>query len=97
MLQMLMRSGDDEQMLDLVDVPEFVLVQSCDTILRHWDLRNSDARLQLTELINALKVKAQEEPTGPATFNRYGLREYIARIECLIKQFGENHTEESMI
>ena len=95
MLQMLMKSGGNEQVLDLTEVPEFVLVQSCDTVLRHWDLRNPDARWHLAELIDALKVKAEEEPTGKATFDRYSLRKYVAQIEGLIEQFDENRVEGS--
>jgi len=89
MLQMSWKTGDTERVVDLVEVPEFVLVQFCDLILRKQDLRNPDARYMLRETINALKVKAEEEPVGPATFERSSLKEQIAQIEGLLDQFDQ--------
>jgi hypothetical protein len=89
MLQMMWKSGDTEQVLDLVGVPEFVLVQFCDVILRKQDLRNPDARYMLRETVNALKVKAEEAPVGPAAFDRHSLKEQISRIEGLLVQFDQ--------
>jgi len=87
MLQMLMKSGDNEQVLDLVEVPEFVLLQFCDLILRKQDLSNPDVRYMLRETIGALKAKA-EAPSDPASFCRTGLKEQVAQIEGLLEQFG---------
>ena len=91
MLQMAMKSGDNkEQILDLVDVPEFVLVQSCDIILRHQDLRNPDAQYMLRETVNALKVKAEEKPSDLVfSYNRYDLKEYIVQIENLLSSVAQ--------
>ena len=89
MLQMSMKSGDDEQVLDLVEVPEFVLVQFCEMILRHQEMRNPDARYMLRETVNALKVKAEEAAVGPGTYDRYSLKGMIARIEELLDQFDQ--------
>jgi hypothetical protein len=87
MLQMLMKSGDEEQVLDLVDVPEFVLAQFCDLILRKQDLRNPDVRKMLRETVDALKAKAEKEPVDPVAYERNSLKESIANIEDLLKQF----------
>ena len=89
MLQMLWKSGDTEQVVDLVEVPEFVLVQFCDLILRKQDLRNPDARYMLRETVNALKVKAEEPPDGSAAFERHSLKEQIEQIEGLLDQFDQ--------
>ena len=89
MLQMVMKSGDKEQVLDLVEVPELVLVQSCNMILRHQDLRNPDAQYMLQEFVGALKVKAREDLVGPAAFNRHDLKKYITQIDDLLKQFDQ--------
>ena len=86
MLQMRMNSGDDEQILDLVDVPEVVLVQFCDLLLRKQDLRNPDARYMLQEIVRALKAKVEEAPTDPADFYRTDLKAQIAQIEDLLEQ-----------
>lgn len=89
MLQMVWKSGGDEQVLDLVDTPEIVLVQFCETILRHQDLRNPDARQMLQEIITALKVKAEKEPVDHIAFNRHDLKENIAYVEDLLRQFDQ--------
>jgi hypothetical protein len=87
MLQMSMKSGDEEQVLDLTDVPEFVLAQFCDLILRKQDLRNPDVRKMLRETVDALKSKAEKEPVDPVACERNSLKEGIADIEDLLKQF----------
>ena len=87
-MQMLWKTGDKEQVLELVDTPELVLVQFCNSILRHQDLRNPDARHRLRELVNALKAKAEQEPDGPFAMNRYELKEKLAEIEELLAKFG---------
>ena len=87
MLQMLWKSGDTEKVVDLVEVPEFVLVQFCDVILRKQDLRNPEARYILRETANALKVKAEEPPDSPNAYSRHSLKEYVAQIERLLDQF----------
>lgn len=89
MLQMLMKSGGDEQVLDLVDTPEIVLIQFCEAILRHQDLRNPDARRMLKETAAALKAKAAKEPVDHVAFDRQNLKENIAYVEDLLKQFDE--------
>ncbi len=86
-MQMLWKTGDKEQVLELVDTPVLVLVQFCNSILRHQDLRNPDARYRLREIVNALKVKAEQEPNGPADINRYELKEKLAEIEELLAKF----------
>ena len=89
MLQMLMKSGDNEQVLDLAETPEFALVQFCDLILRKQDLRNPDARYILRETVSALKVKAEKEPSDPVAFYRTDLKAQIAQIEGLLEQFDQ--------
>ena len=89
MLQMLMKSGDEEQVLDLVDTPEFVLVKFCEMILRHQDLRNPDARRMLRDTLAALKVKAEKEPVDHISYDRRYLKEDIAYVEDLLKKFDE--------
>jgi hypothetical protein len=89
MLQMLMKSGDEEQVLDLVDTPEFVLVQFCDLILRKQDLRNPDARKMLRETVYALKAKIAKEPVDHIAYERNNLKENIAYIEDLLRQFNQ--------
>jgi hypothetical protein len=86
---MSVKSGDDEQVLDLVEIPEFVLVQFCEMILRHQDMRNQDARYMLRETVNALNVKAKEAAAGQDTYDRYSLKGAIARIEELLDQFDQ--------
>ena len=92
MLQMVVNAGkDNEQVMELVDTPEFVLVQFCNLILRHRDIRNPDVRYRVQETINALKIKAERTPDPddePVTFNRYDLKNYIKDIEDLLKQFA---------
>ena len=89
MLQVAMKSGDDEQILDLVDTPEIVLVQFCEAILRHQDLRNPDARYLLRETVKALKVKADKEPVDHIVYDRNNLKENIAYVEGLLRQYDE--------
>ena len=89
MLQMVWKSDGDEQVLDLVDTPEFVLVQFCEMILRHRDLRNPDARRMLRETTAALKVKAEKEPVDNFAYDRQILKENIAFVEGLLKQFDD--------
>ena len=89
MLQMLMKSGDNERILNLVEVPEFVLVQFCDAILRKQDLRDPDARYMLRETINAIKVKAEEEPSERVAFDRASLKAQVTQIESLLAQFDQ--------
>jgi hypothetical protein len=84
---MVMGSGDEKQVLDLVDVPELVLVQFCDLILRKRDLRNPDTHKMLQEIVNALKVKAEKEPVDRIAYERCSLKESLAYIEDLLKQF----------
>jgi len=87
---MLMKSGDEEQVLELVDVPEFVLAEFCGLILRHQDLRNPDARRMLRDTVSALKVKAEQEPVDRVSLDRQSLKEDIAQMESLLKQFDQN-------
>ena len=89
MLQIACKSGDDEQILDLVDTPEFVLVQFCEAILRHQDLRNPDARRMLREIVNALKIKDDKEPVDHISYGRNNLKENIAYVEGLLRQYDE--------
>jgi hypothetical protein len=89
MLQMSVKSGDGEQVLDLVEIPEFILVQFCEMILRHQDMRNQDARYMLRETVNALNVKAKEAAAGQDAYDRYSLKGAIARIEELLDQFDQ--------
>ena len=89
MLQMVMNKGtDNEEVMDLVDTPEFVLVQFCDLILRRRDIRNPETRQGVQEIVNALKVKAEGNSDEPVTYNRYDLKNYITGIEDLLKQFA---------
>jgi hypothetical protein len=88
-MQMVWKTGDEEQVLELVDTPELVLVQCCNSILRHQDLRNPDARHMLRETVNALKIKAGQEPDSPIAMNRHELKKKLAEIEDLLKQFDE--------
>ena len=89
MLQMVCKSGDEERVLDLVDTPEIVLVKFCESILRHQDLRNPDARRMLRETIGALKIKAEKEPVDHVSYDRDNLKENISYVEGLLKQFDE--------
>jgi len=84
MLQMLLKSNDNEQVLDLAEVPEFVLVQFCDLILRKRDLSNPGARNMLREMVSALKSKADKEPYDPVAFHRADLKAQITQIEGLL-------------
>jgi hypothetical protein len=95
---MVMNLGtDNEKIMDLVDTPEFVLVQFCDLIIRRRDLRNPETHNRLTETVKALKIKAQEEASGPGTFDRYELKEYIAGIEDLLKQYPPQDAEAASV
>jgi hypothetical protein len=79
--------GEDEEVMELVDTPEFVLVQYCGMILRHRDIRIPTFHNMLAEIIAALKVKAEKEADGPGTFSRYDLKEYIKDVEGLLIQY----------
>jgi hypothetical protein len=88
MVQMVMKAGDkDEQVMELVDTPEFVLVQFCDLIVRKRDIRNPDTHNTLRETVDALKIKSNEEATGIGQFNRYDLKKFIAQIDDLLNQY----------
>jgi hypothetical protein len=89
MLKMVWNSGDEEQVIELTETPEFVLINFCDIIIRKQDLRNPDVRYMLRETVNALKVKAEGEPDGYTPFDRRGLKEHIAQIEDLLKKFEQ--------
>jgi hypothetical protein len=93
MLKMVMKSGGKEQVLDLEDTPELVLIQFCNLILRHHDLRNPDSRTLLRETLNALKVKAELKSPEPYTVSRETLKQDIAEIEDLLKQFDEENSQ----
>jgi len=85
MLQMIMEADGKEQILDLSEVPEYVLMMSCDGILRNQDLRNPEAQYILQETINALKVKAEEKPSeGIISYHRGDLKKYIAYVDDLL-------------
>ena len=88
MLQMVMKAGEDEKVMDLVDTPEFVLRQSCDMILRHQDMRNPDAQRMVQDIISALKVKATKESDEPGALSRYNLKSYIMQVDDLLLQFA---------
>ena len=90
MLQMKMEADGKEQILDLVDVPEFVLVQSCYMTLKYQDLRNPDAQYILRETINALKVKAEAKPGEPYSLRKQDLKDYITRIEDLLNSIDQD-------
>jgi len=82
MLKMIKESGGEEQILDLVEAPEFILVQSCDLILRHRDLRNPDTQSFLQQVVDALKIKSEEKSRDLAfSFSREDIKEYISGIE----------------
>jgi len=59
MIKMSMKSGGKEEILDLVDVPEFVLMQACDVIVRKQNLRDPDTMSLFRELTNALRAKLE--------------------------------------
>jgi hypothetical protein len=89
MLQMVLKSGDEEQVLDLLEVPEFVLMQFCDSILRKQDLRNPVVRDMLRDLTNALKIKAEQEPVDRVAIDRHSLKEQLTQIEGLLAKFDQ--------
>ena len=90
MLQIVLNEGkEDKEVMDLVDTPEIVLVQFCDMILRHRDIRNPDVRQRVQEFINALKIKATKESAEPAAFDRYSLKSYITGVEDLTAETYE--------
>ena len=52
-----MNGGSDrEEIMELVDAPEFVLVQMCDVTLRKQDMRNPDAQRMVREFVDALRI-----------------------------------------
>jgi len=81
------RGGDQEEIMDMVDAPEFVLVQMCDLTLRKQDMRNPDAQRMVREFVDALKVKA-EKKAEPADYNRDELKKYIECIEEVLAKFA---------
>jgi hypothetical protein len=88
MLQMVLNKGaEDEEVMELVDTPEFILVQYCGMILRHRDIRIPQFHNMLSEIIGALKVIAEKEADGPGTYNRHVLKDYVKDIEELLIQF----------
>jgi hypothetical protein len=88
MLQMKMVRGENEEIMDLVDTPEFVLVQFCDMVLKHQDMRNPEAQRLVRENIVALKIKAEKDSTDLVSFDRHNLKRYISGIEELLEQFS---------
>jgi len=90
MMQMVWNQGaDNEQVLDLVDVPEFVLVQFCDLILRRQDLRNPTVRDMLRDLASALKVKFEQKLVEQSMYNQQDLKDSINQIEELLRQLEQ--------
>jgi len=78
------KGDDDEKVLDLIDTPDIVLVQSCNAFLKYHGLKNPDSRRRVKETIDALKIKAETEPAGPSCFDRHDLIAYIAEVEGLL-------------
>ncbi|MDR1687747.1 MAG: hypothetical protein LBS21_03940 [Clostridiales bacterium] len=93
MLKMVMDSDGEEQVMSLEDSPEIVLIDTCNLVLRHRDLRNPDNRNFLREILNALKVKAESKSTEPNTVSREELKQNIAETEDLLKQFDEENSQ----
>ena len=58
MIQMVMKSGDDEQVFDLAETPDFLLAQFFSSIIRHQDLRNPTVQNALKEIADAFRMKA---------------------------------------
>jgi len=58
MIQMVMKSGDDEQVFDLAETPDFLLAQFFSSIIRHQDLRNPIVQNMLKEIADAFRMKA---------------------------------------
>jgi hypothetical protein len=92
-MQMIWITGDEKRVLELVDTPELVLVQFCNSILRHQDLRNPDARRMLRETVDALKVKAGQEPDSPLAMDRFELKEKLVEIEEALDKFDEKQDD----
>ena len=88
MLQMKMKSGDNEEViLDLVDTHEIVLKQFIDVTFRHQDMRNPDAQRMVRELLDALKTKVEKESADRSYSDQYSLDRFIQQAEDLLQEY----------
>ena len=103
MLQIVEKTGDKEEVLDLVDTPEMILVQMCDVIMRKWYLKDPDTQRHLQDIAGALKTIASKEVkdgvcNGQSNlYNRDMLKKYAAAVEDVVKQVNEAQEEELKI
>ena len=85
MLQMKVKKGETEEIMDLADIPDFVLMQFCNMIFKHRDVTNPDTRNYLQDIIAALKAKAEKKlPDGTSADDEYYLKKYISEIEGIL-------------
>jgi hypothetical protein len=92
MIQIVRNLGDDEEVYDLTETPDFLLVHFCEAILRHHDPRNPKVQNTLREFVDALRVKvdgnAKDAFTCTITYDREELNKIIETIDGLLAQFN---------
>jgi hypothetical protein len=98
MIKMVMNPGDEEQVYDLTETPDFLLLQFCESILRKQDLRNPEVQNMLGEIVDALRAKVDNKSKDGfgflITVDRNELKGVIQAIDGLLMQIKEEQTHE---
>ena len=92
MIKMVMDPGDNEEVYDLTETPDFLLVQFCESILRHQDVRNPDVQNILREFVDALRAKVDNNLKDAfactITYSQNEIRGIINAVDGLLKKVG---------
>ena len=90
MIQMVMKSGDDEQVFDLAETPDFLLAQFFSSIIRHQDLRNPIVQNTLREIADAFRTKASNNINDgfacSITVDQSEIKQIIETIDDILKK-----------
>ena len=88
MLQMKMTSGGTEKIMDLIDVPDFVLTQSFEMMFRNHDVNDPDIRNYLRDIATALKTKAEKRLADGTSDDEYYCKKYIAELDGMLEKLA---------
>ena len=90
MIKMVMDPGDNEEVYDLTETPDFLLVQFCESILRHQDVRNPDVQNILREFVDALRAKVDNNLKDAfactITYSQNEIRGIINAIDGMLEK-----------
>ena len=90
MMQLLRKSGEKEEVYDLTETPDYLLVTFCETILRHYDMRNPEARNILRDFADAIRTKLDKNLEDAfactITYSENELREIVKTIDEMLEK-----------